>query len=468
MYRCEEGETPCTPEWLAWVANDGDTPPAPTGYSDSDVTEGTTYRYAVTSNNIDSDGEYHESDWSDEVTATAQGAPAPAPEQPMVAPPAPTGFTAVSGESGIDLSWAAPADDIAGYSVYRCEEGETPCTPEWIAWVANDGDTPPAPTGYSDSDVTEGTTYRYAVTSNNIDSDGEYHESDWSDEVTATAQGAPAPEPEQPMVAPPAPTGFTAVSSESGIDLSWAAPADDIAGYSVYRCEEGETPCTPEWLAWVANDGDTPPAPTGYSDSDVTEGTTYRYAVTSNNIDSDGEYHESDWSDEVTATAQGAPAPEPEQPMVAPPAPTGFTAVSGESGIDLSWAAPADDIAGYSVYRCEEGETPCTPEWLAWVANDGDTPPAPTGYSDSDVTEGTTYRYAVTSNNVDSDGEYHESDWSDEVTATAQGAPAPEPEQPMVAPPAPTGFTAVSGESGIDLSWAAPVRRHSRLQCVSL
>ena len=107
------------------------------------------------------------------------------------------------------------------------------------------------------------------------------------------------------MVAPPAPTGFTAVSSESGIDLSWAAPADDIAGYSVYRCEEGETPCTPEWLAWVANDGDTPPAPTGYSDSDVTEGTTYRYAVTSNNVDSDGEYHESDWSDEVTVLAQG-------------------------------------------------------------------------------------------------------------------------------------------------------------------
>ena len=453
VYRCEEGETPCTPEWLVWVANDGDTPPAPTGYSDSDVAEGTTYRYAVTANNVDSDGEYLESDWSDEVTATAEGEPAPEPE-PEMPPAAPTGLTAVSGESGIDLSWAAPADDIAGYSVYRCEEGETPCTPEWLAWVANDGDTPPAPTGYSDSDVAEGTTYRYAVTSNKTDSDGEYLESDWSDEVTATAEGEPAPEPE-PEMPPAAPTGLTAVSGESGIDLSWTAPTNDIEGYSIYRCEEGETPCTPEWLAWVANDGDTPPAPTGYSDSDVTEGTTYRYAVTSNNADSDGEYLESDWSDEVTATAEGEPAPEPEQPMVAPPAPTGFTAVSGESGIDLSWAAPADDIAGYSVYRCEEGETPCTPEWIAWVANDGDTPPAPTGYSDSDVAEGTTYRYAVTSNNADSDGEYLESDWSDEVTATAEGAPAPEPE-PEMPPAAPTGLTAVSGESGIDLSWAAP------------
>ena len=64
------------------------------------------------------------------------------------------------------------------------------------------------------------------------------------------------------------------------------------------------------------------------------------------------------------------------------------------------------------------------------------TPPAPTGYSDSDVAEGTTYRYAVTSNNVDSDGEYHESDWSDEVTVLALGGtgPEPEPEVPEVTP----------------------------------
>ena len=456
VYRCEEGETPCTPEWIVWVANDGDTPPAPTGYSDSDVTEGTTYRYAVTANKTDSDGEYQESDWSDEVTATAEGEPTPEPE-PEMPPAAPTGLAAVSGESGIDLSWAAPSDDIAGYSVYRCEEGETPCTPEWIVWVANDGDTPPAPTGYSDSDVTEGTTYRYAVTANKTDSDGEYQESDWSDEVTATAEGEPTPEPE-PEIPPAAPTGLAAVSGESGIDLSWAAPSDDIAGYSVYRCEEGETPCTPEWIVWVANDGDTPPAPTGYSDSDVTEGTTYRYAVTANKTDSDGEYQESDWSDEVTATAEGEPTPEPEpEPEMPPAAPTGLAAVSGESGIDLSWAAPSDDIAGYSVYRCEEGETPCTPEWIVWVANDGDTPPAPTGYSDSDVTEGMTYRYAVTANKTDSDGEYQESDWSDEVTATAEGEPTPEPEpEPEMPPAAPTGLAAVSGESGIDLSWAAP------------
>ena len=147
-----------------------------------------------------------------------------------------------------------------------------------------------------------------------------------------------------------------------------------------------------------------------------------------------------------------------------PETPTGLTAAATDTGISLNWTAPSDDIVGYSIYRCEEEDTSCTPEWIGWVANEGDAPPAPTQYIDTDVTSGTTYRYAVTSNDAD----YDESAWSDEVTVLAQGGTGPEPEQPMVAPAAPTGLTAVSGESGIDLSWAAPCRRYSRLQCVSL
>ena len=75
----------------------------------------------------------------------------------------------------------------------------------------------------------------------------------------------------------------------------------------------------------------------------MAEGTTYRYAVTSNNADSDGEYHESERSDEVTVLAEGGGEPEPEpEPETLPAPPTGFMAVSGESGIDLSWDAPSD------------------------------------------------------------------------------------------------------------------------------
>ena len=58
------------------------------------------------------------------------------------------------------------------------------------------------------------------------------------------------------------PTDLTVTAaSATGISLSWTAPEGvDVRGYNVLRCEEGETPCTPEWLARVtAGAGDPPP-----------------------------------------------------------------------------------------------------------------------------------------------------------------------------------------------------------------
>ena len=95
--------------------------------------------------------------------------------------------------------------------------------------------------------------------------------------------------------------------------------------------------------------------------------------------------------------------------------------------------------AGITYWRCEEGETPCTPEWLAWVtAGDGDPPPAPTEYTDTDVTAGTAYRYTVEAKVGD---DYDTSPWSNEVTATTEGEPTPEPEPPAADVPAPTDLT---------------------------
>ena len=209
------------------------------------------------------------------------------------APGTPTNLTATAGDGEILLSWTAPSDDIVGYSIYRCEEGDVPCTPEWKYWVANEGDAPPAPTEYVDIDIVSGTTYRYTVTSN----DADYDESPQSDEVTALAQGESKPQPELPV---PTELKATYNNDAGSIRLSWIAPSDDIVGYSIYRCEEGDVPCTPEWKYWVANEEDAPPAPTEYVDFDIVSGTTYRYAVTSN----DADYDESPWSDEVTVLAQ--------------------------------------------------------------------------------------------------------------------------------------------------------------------
>ena len=397
------------------------------------------------------------SPWSNQVTATT--------ERGRYASPTELTVTATF-ENAISLSWTAPADGILGYNVYRCSVsgGGSNCEPVWHVWVANPGNAPPAPTSYTDTggdtgSVVSGTTYRYVVAASFPPN---YRNGDWSEAVVATAEGESLPEP--------IPTDLTVTAAgETSISLSWTAPEGvAVRGYDVWRCVEGNTPCTPTYLAWVTNGaGDPPPAPTEYTDTDVTAGTTYRYVVFAS-VGND--YTKTSWSNEVTAAAEGEPEPEPESPATEAPAPTDLTVTAvDETAISLSWTAPEGvSVRGYNVLRCEEGDAPCTPEWLAWVtAGDGDPPPAPTGYTDTEVTAGTTYRYTVEAKTGD---DYDTSPWSNQVTATTEGEPEPEPEPPVAEVPAPTDLTVTAvEESGISLSWTAPegvdVRGYNVLRC---
>ena len=220
--------------------------------------------------------------------------------QPAVAqtpnPPPPTGLHVISaGASGIRLGWTAPADDghgaIAAYNVFRCVEGASACEPQWYAWQDSS-----AGTSYTDTQVTAETTYRYAVGSMRYLGGEPGEKSAWSNQVTATAETS---SPSPPTLS--APTGLrVSESTETAISLSWTAPDGvSVRGYNILRCEEGNAPCTPEWHAWVtAGTGDPPPAPTQYTDEDVTPGTEYRYTVEAKVGD---DYEATPWSNQVTA-----------------------------------------------------------------------------------------------------------------------------------------------------------------------
>ena len=397
VYRCEEGMTACTPTWIAWVQGGGTT-----SYTDSDLTTGTTYRYAV-----DASRGGEESGFSNEETATAL-APPPAPG-------APTALTVSEfSETAISLNWMAPADDgngaLDGYNVYRCEEGMTACTPTWIAWVQGGGTT-----SYSDSNVSTGTTYRYAVGSYRAN-----QASPWSNQLTATAE-----------TPPPAPAGPVALmvdsASATAIGLIWTPPPDDghgaLDGYNVYRCDPGDS-CTPEWLDWVPlSDGES------FTDGNVTEDTRYRYAVASTRNDL-----VSAWSNQVTVVAKAS---------TTPGAPTQLRVQDLGGSVRLNWTAPSDDggdaLDGYNVYRCEQGETACTPAWVAWAAG--------TSYTDSGLTPGTEYRYAVTaSRNGLISGQ------SNQVTVVARV-----PRYQLPVPPAPVALVVESASAtAIGLRWTKP------------
>ena len=217
---------------------------------------------------------------------------------------------------------------------------------------------------------------------------------------------------------PSAPTGLTATAATGSISLSWTAPAGDghgaLGGYNIYRCDESSSADCSDfpWLAWVAVPGNTE-----YTDSAITAGTTYRYAVAAYRHDGTSEENNSssDWSSIVTQTVQMPPAALPK-----PSAPTGLTATAATGSISLSWTAPAGDghgaLGGYNIYRCDESSSADCSDfpWLAWVAVPGNTE-----YTDSAITAGTTYRYAVAAYRHDGTSEENNSssDWSNEVAA---------------------------------------------------
>ena len=333
-------------------------------------------------------------DWLAGWTANIQGIFLGGSGAPATAPAAP-GLTATAGNAQVALSWTAPADGgspITGYRLYR---GTTSGSLSLYQSLGTG-------TTYTDTAVTNGTTYFYAVSAVNAIGEGSR-----SAERSAT--------PTAPATAPAAP-GLTATAGNAQVALSWTAPADGgspITGYRLYR---GTTSGS---LSLYQSLG----TGTTYTDTAVTNGTTYFYAVSAVNAIGEGSR-----SAERSAT--------PTAPATAPAAP-GLTATAGNAQVALSWTAPADGgspITGYRLYR---GTTSGS---LSLYQSLG----TGTTYTDTAVTNGTTYFYAVSAVNAIGEGSR-----SAERSAT--------PTAPATAPAAPQNVTAAPhATKGINLAWSAP------------
>jgi fibronectin type 3 domain-containing protein len=339
-------------------------------FTDTGLTNGTTYYYQVTA--VDAGGE---SARSAEVNAT--------PQHSAIAP-VPTGVTATPGNGQVALSWNA-SPTATSYNVYRSTssggEGATP----YQTGVTS--------TSFTDTGLTNGTTYYYQITAVNAAG-----ESPKSSEVSAT-----------PLSGPPAPTNLTATPGNGQVALSWTA-SSGAATYNIYRSTssggEGATP----YLTGVTA--------TSLTDSGLTNGTTYYYQVTA----VDGIGHEGPRSSEVSATPQAA---------TTPPAPTNLAATAGNGQVALTWNASAG-AATYNIYRGTskggEGSVP----YRTGITG--------TAFTDTGVTSGTRYFYVVTAVNAAG-----ESAKSNEVGAT-----------PLAGLAAPGNVTATAHNAQVTLSWTAP------------
>lgn len=318
-------------------------------YTDTNATNGTTYTYYVVAYNLNS----APSTQSSSATATPTA----------VAPAAPAAVVASAGDGQVILSWTASTNADA-YKVYR---NGTLITASSVTT-----------TTYTDSGLTNGTTYTYYVVAFKQNSPA----SSASGSVTATPQAATAGTP----------TGLAAAAADGQVSLTWNTSAG-ATSYQILRnsVQVGTS------------------ATASYVDTGLTNGTSYSYTVKAVIGGSP-----TTASVAVSATPVAA----------APTAPTGLNATVGSAQIGLSWTAPTG-ADKYSVYRNGSLVTTVT------------TP----SYTDTGLTNGVTYSYYVVAFKQNSVG----STASATITAT-----------PVAAKPAtPTGVTATAGSAQVVVNWTA-------------
>ena len=299
-----------------------DTGSSATIYTDTSPPAGQTHTYAVKARNAAG-----LSPLSDTVTVTV--------------PPAAPNLTgiALTPEGQVMLVWQDPSDDsITGYQILRGPDADS------LAVIEED--TGSSATIYTDTSPPAGQTHTYAVKARNAAG-----LSPLSDTVTVTV--------------PPAAPNLTgiALTPEGQVMLVWQDPSDDsITGYQILRGPDADS------LAVIEED--TGSSATIYTDTSPPAGQTHTYAVKSRNAAG-----LSPLSDTVTAT-------------MPPVAPTGLTALPTHDSLMLSWHTPDHDgITGYQVLRGPDADS------LEVVATDtGSLAP---WYVDTDVSEDTSYAYAV-------------------------------------------------------------------------
>ncbi len=257
------------------------------------------------------------------------------------APATPSGLTATAGNAQVGLTWSASAG-ATSYHVKRATTTGGPYTQV----------SAPTTTTFSDIGLANGTTYFYVVSA--VNSAGE----------SANSSEASA-KPTAPAQAPAAPTALMATAGNAQVGLSWTASATATS----YNLKRGTTAGGP--YTTISS-----PTTTTFTDTGLTNGTTYFYVVSALNA-----------AGESANSAQASATPvAPTQP---PAAPTGLQTTAGNAQVALGWTASATATS----YNVKRGTTTGGP--YTTISS-----PTATTFTDTGLTNGTTYFYVVSALNA--------------------------------------------------------------------
>jgi len=374
-----------------------------TQYTDTDLANGTTYYYVVSATN-----QIGESGNSNEASAT------PAPD--TTPPAAPTGLTADPGNTKAYLDWNDNAEsDLSYYNVYRDTTSGGPYTQVATDVTSSD---------YTDTGLTNGTTYYYVVTAVDTSS----NESQYSGEASVTPQaGGTAtlnPTADASTQSSDCNTAYVRFSQWNQIMMKFelssiVIPVNSATLRLYYEGTEARQIIIMDATSDVWDECGTLPSKgsTQMAYVDATGAGWYEFDVTSYvGTEAEGDNvitfcitsDAGNW--QKITSREGANPPE----LVVvygsggspPAAPANLSATPLDSQVDLTWDASAGADT-YTVYRGTGGNYNPVASGLS-----------DTSYSDSAVTNGTTYYYYVTAVNTNG-----ESEASNQVSATPQPAP---------------------------------------------
>ena len=329
-------------------------------YTDSGLTPGQRYYYALRAMNAMGPGP-----WSEIVPGVATAG----------SPDTPTLTATTESETSIRLSWNVPDDNgmpITGYQIQKWTNG----------WTTADPDLPTSDTSTHlatqviDNLLDAGATHYYRIRA--LPQDGD---EGWSaEDVVETGEDAPEGStkgntggnvPEPPVITID-PSGPEFADTANSITIEWAEPDDggsDITGYQVYKWSGS---------SWV-QDASLGDDVLMHTDSGLAAGTTYYYIVRALNDRGPGK-----WS--TVAPDSTLPA------KVATPVLT--ATATGTTSIQLTWEVPAANgnvIESYVLQRWDDTAGNWTENGNLAAGLPGDT----TLVVDNGLTPGTIYYYQI-------------------------------------------------------------------------
>jgi RHS repeat-associated protein len=228
--------------------------------------------------------------------------PPPLPTEPL--PSAPSGLTAITGTSGINLTWIDNSTNETGFQI---EYSQTSGSGFWLFTT-----TAPDVTSFS-FPVASGVQFFFRIRAVNGDGASPY-----SSVASAIAPSAPV-----------APSGFTSVAiSPNSATLSWI---DNSNNETAFRITRDLAPGSNSSVTFTA-----PANSTSYSDTGLTPGSQYYYWISA--VNDNGSSYSSGPLSVVTP--------------IMPIAPTGLSAITvSSSSIDLGWTDNSSNESGFQIER---------------------------------------------------------------------------------------------------------------------